>query len=83
MIVHEKYKNVIFYNTRSNFKNIIEKHGTKVKEVINIYLNKYGEINKKYKFIFDTKEINKNDQRTSEDFFMYYYSKPTITFIEY
>ncbi len=45
------------------------KYGTKDKEVINIYLDKYREINKK-KFIFDTKEINKNEQRTIEDFYI-------------
>ena len=64
-------KNIIFENITTSYrKTISAKYGTKVEDVLKEYIQKIsGNIYKQYKFIFNTEEIRRNEQRVVEDFF--------------
>ena len=69
-----KYKNITFENSRcpnGQFKtNIVVKFGTTVKEVLDQYmLRVYGTVNKKLIFLYNSKQINRDEKRVIEDFF--------------
>ena len=76
-------KNIIFENAiTNNFKTISAKYGTKVEDVLKEYIQKIsGNIYKRYKFIFNTEEIRRNEQRVVEDFFKQY-ETPKILVLE-
>ena len=76
-------KNIIFENFITSYrKTISAKYGTKVEDVLKEYIQKISEnIYKRYKFIFNTEEIQRNEQRVVEDFFKQY-ATPKILVLE-
>ena len=70
------FKNIVFENPRhpgsSVYDNITVKFGTKVKDVLNQYINKiYKYPKENIIFLFNSKKISRNEERTIEDFFNY------------
>ena len=66
-----EYKNIIFRTSRGKNVNITVKFGTKVKELINQYIDKYEVNSKKFRFLFNGDIIDKDEQRVVENFFRY------------
>ena len=67
-------KNITFENATSpngKFKtNIVAKFGKTVNEVLDQYmLSVYGTVNKKLIFLYNSKQINRDEKRVIEDFF--------------
>ena len=84
-ILQGKHKNILFENHnpgRSRKRNICAKYGTKVKEVLNQYLDKeYGSNKEKVFFLYNGSKIDLNEDRFVETFFKFP-ENPIVTVLE-
>ena len=76
---------ITFRNPRTKYENITVKYGTTIQELFFKYLDKSENnkeiYNKKLRFIFNAKVIDKNEQRVVEDFFKWH-PNPCIIVLE-
>ena len=64
--------NIIFANPKyiTHKINISAKFGTKVEEVLSEYINRISGNDKKFVFLFNAREIKRNEQRAVEKYFL-------------
>ena len=81
---HKRMANITFENARKQKGVICTTLETKIKDVLNQYIDKYyGQTNIKLVFIFNANKIDRNEQKNIEQFFGFYKDKnPIITVVE-